>query len=94
MEIYELLQRYTKDSEGKDITLAELQSIAWWRCVWGHWMAKAYYQIDGFYQRLEDVPEGLEDYHIVDEVYTKYWTERGVLKSQVLTKEDCKRIYG
>lgn len=90
VEIFELLKRYTKDSEGLDITLSELQNLPWWRCVWGHWKAKAYYQMDGFYERLEDVPGGLESYSIVDEVYTSY--RNGVI--QVMTKATCKSIYG
>jgi hypothetical protein len=91
LEIYQLLSRYTKDSEGKDITLKELQNIAWWRCVWGSWKAMAYYKMYGFYERIEDVPEGLEDYCIVNEVYTTYGRGR---KPQVMTKEDCRSIYG
>lgn len=93
-EMYALLIRFTKDSEGKDITVPELQNLAHWRCVWGWWMALAYYKMNGYYMSKEDVPEGLDHYSVIDEVLTKYWTERGKLKSQVITKADCKSFYG
>lgn len=95
MDIYNLLIRYTKDSEGKDISLKELQNIELWRCIWGWWRAKAFYQIDGYYQRLEDVPEGLEDYIIqTDELNIKYGTFNGSKYVQQMTRADCKSIYG
>lgn len=93
-DMYNQLISYTKDSEGKDITIPELQNLPYWRCVWGWWMSKAYYQLDRFYQRLEDVPAGLERYSVMDEVLTQYWVERGKMRSQVTTKADCKSFYG
>jgi hypothetical protein len=90
-EIYDLLIRYTKDVDGTDITLAELQDLPWWRCVWGWWKAQAYYKVNGYYERLEDVPKGMDDYTIIsEEVCTTY---RGKTV-QSMTKADCKSIYG
>lgn len=93
-DIYNLLIRFTKDSEGLDITLEDLRKLPWWRCVWGWWMAKAYYQLDGYYQRIEDIPEGLESYTIMNEVLTQHWMEQGIMKTQVITKAECKLFYG
>jgi hypothetical protein len=95
MEIYHLLVRYTKDSEGKDITVAELQNIAWWRCVWGSWRAMAYYKMDGFYERLEDVPAGLQEFTIqTDKLNTRYYLSMGKQETQVITVETCRKFYG
>lgn len=90
LEIYNLLIRYTKDSEGLDVTIDDLYKLPWWRCVWGYWKAKAYYKMDGYYERLEDVPDGLEDYTIMEDAYVAYRGET----VQRITKEDCKSIYG
>jgi hypothetical protein len=91
MEIYQLLIKYTKDIEGKDITLGELQYIAWWRCVWGYWKAQAYYKTNGYYERLEDVPEGLMNYVVqTDENNDHYINGR----LQRTSKETCRKIYG
>ena len=95
MEIYNLLIRYTKDLDGKDITLEDLYKLPWWRCVWGNWLAKAYYGVDNYYQKIEDVPEGSESYQIIDgDVMTQYFMSRGTWVVQPISKEDCKSIYG
>jgi hypothetical protein len=94
LEIYELLKRYTKDLDGTDITLAELQNLPWWRCVWGWWKALAYYKMNDNYERLEDVPDGLDNFTIMGEVRTQYHCIKGIKSEQSMTKEECKRIYG
>lgn len=93
-EMYQLLIRYTKDIDSTDITVAELQRLPYWRCVWGNWKAKAHYQMDYYYERLEDVLEGLDSYSIMGEVFTTYWTECGELRSQAMDKDTCKSVYG
>jgi hypothetical protein len=95
-EMYNLIIRFTKDSKGKEITLDDLYKLPYWRCVWGSWRAKAYYKMDGYYESLSDVPEGLEDYIIMtDKVNTKYGTFNGRHPYvQLMTKEYCKEVYG
>jgi 2-methylisocitrate lyase-like PEP mutase family enzyme len=95
MEIYNLLVRYTKDFDGRDITVAELQALGWWRCVWGTWRAKAYYKMDGFYECLEDVPEGLHEFTIqTDKLNKMYYLSMGKQETQVIKIESCKKFYG
>jgi hypothetical protein len=64
-ETISILQRYTKDTTGKDITEAEIRRMPYHRAVFGEWKARAYYKIRNYYQRLEDVPEGVDRVHIV-----------------------------
>jgi hypothetical protein len=95
MEIYNLLVRYTKDSEGIHITVAQLQNLGWWRCVWGWWRAKASYKMDGYYERSEDVPEDLQDYTIMtDKLKAHTFMFNGRKVVQRMAVETCKSIYG
>lgn len=93
-EIYDLLVRYTKDLDDKDITLEDLYKLPWWRCVWGNWKAQAYYKMNGFYERVADVPDGLTDYTIMDMVKTHHFVFNGQKITQIMTKSECKSIYG
>ena len=94
LEMFNLLIKFAKDSQNIDVTYEELLLLPYWRCVWGWWMAKAYYQIDYHYKRLEDVPEGTENYSIVGDVYTSYRMERGQIESQSITMDECRKYYG
>lgn len=94
-EMYDLLIRYTKDSEGMDITLPDLQALPYWRCVWGRWMAQAYYGMNNFYSRLEDAPLELPSVYVINnDAFTSYkWTDKyEVINS--MDKATCKSVYG
>lgn len=92
IELYNLLIRYAKDYQGKEVTLKELQQQDYYKCVWGHWRALAYYKLKGYYERLEDVPEGLESFTIMtDKLHTQYLKSGNV---QVTDLETCRKFYG
>ncbi|QGQ97040.1 hypothetical protein EHS13_20195 [Paenibacillus psychroresistens] len=75
--------------------MAELQRIAWWRCVWGWWRALAFYNMRDHYERLEDVPEGMLEFTIqTKHLNTRYYLSMGNQITQVIDVETCKKFYG
>lgn len=66
-EYIDLLTRYTMDTTGREITREEILALPYHRAIYGKWLAKAYYKM-GPCQKLEDVPEGVKEASIVDEV--------------------------
>jgi hypothetical protein len=61
-----LLTRYTMDTTGKEITREEILALPYHRAIYGKWLAKAYYR-EGMYQRVEDIPDGIDQAYIVDD---------------------------
>jgi hypothetical protein len=92
-EMNTLIQRYLKEAKSQELTLDEINLRTLDKRVWTWWTALACYKIKNYYERIEDVPEGLEEYNIMGKELTQYFSRNGHKWQQVTTKEDCKTIY-
>lgn len=89
-----LVQRYAIYSKDRILTREEILAQPRYKRVWAWWQALAHYQMNNYYKRLEDAPDGISTIHVMGKTCKMYKWNNEYEFVQEMTKESCKGIYG